>query len=159
MYRRNRRRLAHRASDLPSLIVLCPLTTCAAQDRIAVDNHLADEGEQLGGSVLTLGVLKQLGRFVDKAGGEAPLQEFRMRDQLDEEWDVGLDATDAELLQTALHMPGRVQEPQSVGRHLDEKRIIKRRDDRAGERGAGVESDSQAAGGAIMAQSAVIRKK
>src|SRR5216683_380759 len=144
----NRRRLPHFRRNLPSSILdpsFCPLTSCAAHDWIAVDDYFADEGEQLGGPILTLGVLKKLGRLVDKARGETPLQELWMGDQLDEKRDIGFDAANAELLQAAFHVPGGVHKPKSGSRHFDEQGIVKRRDDRAGEGRAGVQPNPQAA--------------
>ena len=76
--------------------------------------------------------------------------------RLIEEGNVRLDAADAEFLQAALHAAGGIDETQTVRRHLDQQRIVKRRDDRAGERRAGVEADAHAAGGAIIAQPAII---
>ena len=76
--------------------------------------------------------------------------------RLSKKRDVRLHAADAELLQAAFHAAGGVDETQAVGRHLDQQRIVKRRDDRAGEGGAGVEADAQAAGRAIVAEPAII---
>ena len=76
--------------------------------------------------------------------------------RLMQERDVRLDAADAEFLQAALHAPGGVDEAQAVGRHLDQQRIVERRDDRAGEGRAGVEADAHAAGRAVMAEPAVV---
>ena len=76
--------------------------------------------------------------------------------RLMQERNVRLDAANAEFLQAAFHAAGGVDEAQAVGRDLDQQRIVERRDDRAGEGGAGVEANAQAAGRAIMAEPAMI---
>src|SRR5581483_3888197 len=70
--------------------------------------------------------------------------------------DVRLDAADAEFLQAALHAPGRIDEAQPAGGHLDQQRVVKGRDDGAGEGAARVEADAQAAGRAVVRQPAVV---
>ena len=110
----------------------------------------------LRGAILAARQLEQLRRLVDEARRAAAGQKRRVRDQVDQERNVRLDAADAEFLQAALHAPGGVGEAQAVGRHLDQQRIVERRDDGAGKRGAGVEADAQAAGRAIIAEPAVI---
>src|SRR5262249_29981241 len=62
----------------------------------------------------------------------------------------------AEFLKTAFHPPGGIDEPQAMGRYLDEQRIIERRDDGARESSAGIKTNAHAAGRAIMAEPAVI---
>ncbi len=78
-----------------------------------------------------------------------------MRDEVDEKRNVGFDAADTEFLQTALHATGGIDEAQASRRHLDQQRIVERRDDRAGE-GAAVEADAHAAGRAVVAELAVV---
>ena len=78
-----------------------------------------------------------------------------MRDEVDEERDVGLHAADAELLQRAHHAAGGVGELEALGGHLDQQRVVEGRDDRAGEGGA-VEADAHAAGRAVVEQLAVV---
>src|SRR5947207_813688 len=77
-------------------------------------------------------------------------------DEVDEERDVRLDATDAKLLQAALHAARGIDETQAMRGHFYQERIVKRRDDGAGERRAGVEADAQAARRPVMAEPAVV---
>ena len=123
---------------------------------MAVDDHVADIRQQLGGAVLALQQLEERGCFVDEPRRAVSRQELRVRHQIDEEGDVRLDAADAEFLQAAFHAPGRVHEAQAVGRHLHEERVVIGRDHGAAESGAGVQSNAQAAGRAVMAQPAII---
>ena len=125
-------------------------------ERVAVDDHLGDVGEQLAGAVLARRQIEQLRFLVDEARGAAAGQEVGVRDEIEEKRDVRLDAADAELLEAALHAAGGVHEAQAVGRHFNQKRIVKGRDDGAGEGGAGVEADAHAAGGAVVAEPAVV---
>ena len=90
--------------------------------------------------------LEQLRRLVDEPRRHVARQELGCVDQVEQERDVRLHAADAELLQAALHPAGGVDEAQPAGGHLHQQRIVERRDDRAGERRAGVEADAQAAG-------------
>src|SRR5437660_7198585 len=124
-----------------------------------VDNDLTDVSQQLGGAVLPSGKLEQLRRLIEEARGESAGQEIGMRHQIEEKRDVGFDAADTEFLQAALHAPRRVQEAQAVGRNLDQQRVIKRRDHGARKGGAGIEANAHAAGGAIMAEPAIVRQE
>ena len=126
---------------------------------MAIDDHVGDVTQQPRGPILSANELEQRRRLVDEARRAAADQESRVRHQIDEERDVRLDAADAELLQAAQHPAGGIDEAQSVRRHLDQHRIVKRRDDGPGERRAGVEADAHAAGRAIIAQLAVIRQE
>ena len=100
--------------------------------------------------VLRVGKLEQLRRLVDEARRAPAGQEVGVRDQVDQERNVRLHAADAEFLQAALHAAGGVDEAQAVGRDLHQQRVVKRRDDRAGEGRAGVEADAHAAGRAVV---------
>ncbi len=100
------------------------------QIRMAVDDHLADVGEQLGGAVLPGGECKQLRRFIKKARRESAGQEVGVRDQVKQKRDIRFDAADPELLQTTLHAPGGIEETQAMRRNLDQQRIVERRNDR-----------------------------
>ena len=101
--------------------------------REAVDGDLGGIGQQLGRAVLADGKLEQLGRLVDEPGGAAAGEEVGVLDQVEQERDVGLHAADPEFLEAALHAPGRIDEPPAGGGDLHQQRIVKRRDDPAGE--------------------------
>ena len=121
----------------------------------AVDDDLADVGEQFRRAVLPAREVEQLGRLVDEARRHAVIEERPVRDEVDEERHVRLDAAHAELLQRAHHASGGVGELQALRRDLDEERVVEGRDDRAGERAA-VEADAHAAGRAVVEQFAVV---
>jgi len=90
--------------------------------------------------------VEQFRRLIKELRGELALQELGMRHQVEQERNVRLDATDAEFLEAAFHAAGRVHKAQTVGCHLDQQRIEKRRDDCARERRARVQANAQAAG-------------
>lgn len=69
-----------------------------------------------------------------------------MRENAEEERDVGLDAADTELDERAEHLPARNLERRAVDGALDEERVVVGRDLRAGESRARVEADAVAAG-------------
>ena len=128
----------------------------AGDFRVAVDDHVGEVREQTGGTVLAGGKLKQARRLVEEPRRHGAGQEVRVLDEVQQERHVRLHAADAELLQRPVHPPGRVDEPDAVGRHLHEQRVVKRRDDRPAERAA-VEPDAEAAGRAVRGEPAVIR--
>ena len=71
--------------------------------RIAVDDDVAEVGEQLGRAVAARRELEQLRRLVDERRGDVARQERRVGDHVLEERDVRLHAADAELAQRAVH--------------------------------------------------------
>ena len=70
---------------------------------MAVDGHVGDVGEELGGAVAALGELEQLRRLVDEARGVVVGPELRMGEHGLEERQVGRDAADAVLAQRPVH--------------------------------------------------------
>src|SRR5205085_6887279 len=66
---------------------------------VAVDDHLRDVGQQPGRAVLPRRKLEQLRRLVEEPRRQLPFEELRVRQQVQEERDVGLHPADAELLQ------------------------------------------------------------
>ena len=66
-------------------------------------------------------------------------------DQVEQERDVRLHPAHAELLQSPLHPPGRIDEPPPRCADLDQQRIVERRDDATRDRRAAVEPDPQPA--------------
>ncbi len=80
------------------------------------------------------GKLEKVRRLIEKFGRAAAGEKIGMANEVGQERDVRFHAADAEFLEAAFHAAGGVEEAQAVGRHLDEQRIIKWRDDRAGKR-------------------------
>jgi hypothetical protein len=69
---------------------------------VAVDDDLAEEGEELGGAVAAGLEGEELGRGVDQRGGGAAGTERGVGDDVLEEGDVRLDAADTEFAQGAV---------------------------------------------------------
>ncbi len=123
---------------------------------VAVDDDLADEVQQPRRAVALAREAEQLGRLVDELGRVVRAREARMHDQLVEEAQVGRDAANAELPERAMHAHDRVLRGLRPRGHLHEQRIVRRRDDRAGVRRAGIEPDAEAGRAAIRRDAAVV---
>ena len=76
---------------------------------IAVEDHVAEVREQLGGAIAAAGKAKQFGRIVEKRGGDFAGAKFRVIDDVFDERNVGLDAADAELAEGAVHALDRLR--------------------------------------------------
>jgi len=122
-----------------------------------VDEHLGDVAEHLGRAVLAFRQMEQLRRFVEKTRRAIAGKKCVVQHQVEQERDVRLDAAHAEFLQATLHAARGIDETQAMRGHLDQQRIVERRDHGARKRRAGVEADAQTARRAIMAQPAMIR--
>ena len=83
---------------------------------IAVQDHVAEIREQLGGAVAAASETKQLRRFIEEGGGDFAGAETRMVDHIFEKRNVGLDAANAEFAQGAVHALARFGQvmPQAV---------------------------------------------
>ena len=92
--------------------------------RIAVDDDVAEIGQQLGGAVAARRELEQLGRLVQPARGHVPRLEYRMVDDVFEERDVGLHAADAELAQARSMRWQALAEFAAPGGDLHQQRIV-----------------------------------
>ena len=79
-----------------------------------------------------------------------------MRDQVHQERDVRLHAANAELFKTPLHPLRRVAQRSPPGTHLDQQRIVKRRDDRTAERRAAIKANPRSARRAIREDSSIV---
>src|SRR5207244_421789 len=97
--------------------------------RVAVDDHVGYVRQHARRSVLAVRQLEQLRRLVDKARRALAAEKIEVVDEVDEERDVRLDATDAKLLQAALHAARGIDETQAMRGHFYQERIVKRRDD------------------------------
>mmetsp|Transcript_28097 Transcript_28097/g.68143 ORF Transcript_28097/g.68143 Transcript_28097/m.68143 type:complete len:376 (+) Transcript_28097:2307-3434(+) len=117
--RRNERR--HAGSD----------GTRGAGGGAAVDDQVAQVVEQLLPAVLVVHELKQLGGCADEGGGGLAGDELRVAEHVEDEWEVGLDATDARLDERAGQLIRSLLEVERRGGHLHEHRVVMRRDLRA----------------------------
>ena len=125
-------------------------------ERVAVDDHVGQIFEHPGGPVAADREVEERRSLVDEPRRAAAGEKVGMRDEVDEERDVGLHAADTEFLQAALDVAGGLLVGQPPRRHLHQQRVEVGRDDRAGEGGAGVEPDAHAAGRAIGGDPAVV---
>ena len=124
--------------------------------RVAVDDDVAEEVQQLRGPVFPAAEGEELRRGVDERRGGLAAAELRVQDDVLEEGDVGLDPADPELRQRPVHavhgdlvgLPG--------GDDLHEHRVVEGRDDRARVAHAAVEADAEAAGRAVGEDLAVV---
>ena len=128
-------------------------------ERIPVDDRVGEIFEEPGGPVAADGEVKQRRRVVDEARRATAGEELGVGDEIDQKRDVRLHATDAELLQAAFDVAGRLVERQSPRRHLHQERVEVGGDDGAGEGGAGVEADPHAAGRAVGGHPTVVGEK
>ena len=71
--------------------------------RVAVDDDVAQEVEQLGGPVLAAAEGEEFRRGVDERGRGLTRAELRMEDDVLEEGDVGFDPADPELRERPVH--------------------------------------------------------
>ncbi len=83
---------------------------------VPVDDDFRQVRQQLGGAVLARHEVEQFRRFIDELGGEAPLDELGVGDQVDQERNIGLHTADAKFRESALHPPRGVRKrgPQAV---------------------------------------------
>ena len=123
---------------------------------VAVDDDVADEGEDAAGAVALARPVQQRRRRLDEARGVVPAREARVRDELIEEAQVGDHAADAEFRERAVHARDGLLRRGRPGSHLHQQRVIGARDDRAGVGGAGVQTHAEAGGTAVGGDLAVV---
>src|SRR5262249_42297283 len=112
----------------------------------AVDDDVAEIGKDFGGAIARRLESKQFRRRVDKGRGRVTRLECGVTDQIEKKRDVGLDAANAEFAQGAIGPLDSFLERCAPGGDLYQQRIEVRRDDRAAEAVAAVQSDSEPAG-------------
>ncbi len=123
---------------------------------VAVHRGLGQEAQQLGRAVAARGELQQLGRFLDEARRDLAGRKVRMVDHVLQELQVGGDTADAELAQRPVHALAGLDRRRRPGRHLDQQRVVVRRDHGAGVGRATVEPDPEASRAAVGRQAAVV---
>jgi hypothetical protein len=100
------------------------LWAVALRVRVAVDDDVAEEREQLGGAVTARLEREQFRRGVDERRGGLARLKLRVGDDVLEKWDVRLDAADTEFAQHALGAPHRNVVGLSAGDALHEHRVV-----------------------------------
>ena len=123
---------------------------------VAVDDDVADEGEDAAGAVALARPVQQRRRRLDEARGVVPAREAWMRDELIEEAQVRDHAADAEFRERAVHARDGLLRRGRPGSHLHQQRVIGARDDGAGVGGAGVQAHAEAGGTAVGGDLAVV---
>ncbi len=116
----------------------------AGDGRVAVDQHLPDEGEQPGTPVLAGREVEELGGLVDEPGRDVAGQEGRVGDQGVEEEEVRLDPADPVLPQRPAHPRDHLLRRRRPGGDLLEQRVVGRGDHGADVGGPPVEADAEA---------------
>ena len=124
---------------------------------MTIHGDIGDERQQLGGAVAATLAASQLRGLVDEARGVAVIAEFRMRDHLLQEGEVGGDAANPELTQRAVHARDGLLGRGAPGGDLFQQRIVEPGDHRAGISGAAVETDAEPHRAAISGDAAIVR--
>ncbi len=93
---------------------------------MAVDGHIGNIGQKLGGAILPLDLLEQFRRRVDETGRIIVRLEFRMIDDRFQKGQVRRHAANAELAQGAIHAADCFHRRRPGCRHLDQKRVVMR---------------------------------
>ena len=126
---------------------------------VAVDDHVAQVGQELARAVAPRLEVEQRRRGVDEARGGLARAEGLVVDDVVEERDVGLDAADAELVQGPLHALEGVLPGRRAHRELDQQGVVVGRDHRAVGGDGGVEADAAARRGAIGEDAPDVRRE
>ena len=126
---------------------------------LAVDDDIAQILQQARGTVTSHREIEEFRRVVDEAGGDAPGTEVRMVDDVLDELQVGGQPTDAELAQRPVHPADGLLLRGAPGRDLDQQRIVVRRDDRAAESGAAVQTHPEAGRAAVGRHPAIVGRE
>lgn len=126
---------------------------------VAVDNRLAQKLEQLGGTVAATLEIKERRRGIDERRDGLAREKAVMVDNVFDERDVRLDAADAKLAQGSVHPLDGELEATGRGGQLNEERIVKRRDHRAGVAHGTVQADTEARGATVIDDLAVVRRE
>ena len=125
--------------------------------RVAVDQHVTDEGKNARRAITAGGERKQRRRFIDETRGVVPGGEPRIADKLFQENKIGLHAADAELAQRAVHTARCFFGRGRPGRDFLQHRIVIRCDHSARVGGTTVQTNAEPVGTAISGDPAVIR--
>ncbi len=107
--------------------------------RGTVDDDVGEEAQYLRRTVLLLAHAQQFRVLVDERGVAFPRQERGMGHHVLEKSDIGIDASDPEFLQRAVHHPRRFLQVQPPGADLHQERVVVRRNVSAGKSIARVE--------------------
>ena len=112
----------------------------ALQELVAVDHDITEIAEYLGGPVTTGGQVEKRLLLIQESRRTETIDEDRMVQQIQQEGDVGLHATDAEFAQTAVQAAQGIRETTTTSRDLYQKRIVEGIDHRPGKDRTGVEA-------------------
>ena len=124
--------------------------------RVAVDGGLGNVAKQAARPVARAGKGEKLRVVVDEAGRHLALPERLVAHEPFEEIDVGRDPPDPELLERAAHAVDRALARRRPRGDLLQQRIVMAGDDRARVRGATIQANAEAGGGAVGGDPPVI---
>ncbi len=124
---------------------------------MAVDGDVGDIDQELRRPVAALAEREQVRRGVDELGRVAVVEEGRVFQQVDDEFDIRRHAAHPEFAQGPVHAGDGLFRGLGMGGDLDQQRIVEAGDDAPGIGGAAVEPDAVAGGRAIGGDAAVVR--
>ncbi|MNY21155.1 hypothetical protein D3C86_1546810 [compost metagenome] len=127
--------------------------------RVAVDGHVGEIGQKLGGAVLTLDLCEELRRRIDEPGRIGVVTEAVVTDDGFEEGEVRRHAANTEFAQRAVHAVDRLIRSRRPGRHLHKQWIVIAGDDSAGIGGAAIQTDTEARSGTVGGDTAIVRNE
>jgi len=141
-------RLGHGGGRFPSLGA-----------RISVERDVREIRQRAGGAVAADAELEQLGLGINELGVRLAGAEGFVGDDVFEERNVGLHASDAELAQGPVHALAGHRKIAAHRRDLHQHRVIIRRDDRTGIACGGIKTDAETRGRAVVEDAAVIGRE
>ena len=125
--------------------------------RVAVHNHIGEEGKQARGAVAAGLELEERRRGVDERGRRLARGEFRIEDDIFEERNVCLHAANAEFAERAEHSLERHRKGLAARGDLRQKRVVEWRDHTAGRAHAAVEANAETRRASVGDDLAVVR--
>src|SRR5438477_2644902 len=111
---------------------------------IAVEDYIAEIGEQFGGAIAAAGKAEKFRRLVEERRGDFASAELRVIDNVFHKGNVRFHAADAEFAEGAVHPLASFGKVRTPRRHFDEQRIVIRGERRSGISSAAIEANAKA---------------
>ncbi len=137
----------------------CRWNRLALHLRVAVQDDVADVGEQLRCAVAALREAKQFERLVEKRSRGVPGAQARMIDHVFEQRNIRLYTADAKFTQRAVHAVAGPIERHVPCRDFHQQRIVIRRKRGAGVRRAAVQTNAEARRRPVRRDPAIVRRE
>ena len=134
-------------------------TRTVAHFGVTVDGDVGNIAEQFGRAILARLEVEQLGRRVDEPRRIVIFDEIWMRDDILKERQIGRDATNAELTQSAVHAGDGFFSRRRPAGHFFQQWIVIARDHRTGISRAAVEAHTEPGRTAIGGDAAIVRNE